>query len=271
MRDLLTIGEFSRACRLSVKTLRYYAEQGLLAPAWVDPDTRYRYYRPIQSLEAERIRLLRQLELPIADIRELQAHPERTSEILSAHEARMVERIAAQQRALTELRGHLDGLPQAYPVVARAQPALEILSVRLQTDVAGLGRHVGPIFGRIGSLIARRGADPAGPPLIRYHGDAFDPDHLDLELGMPTPRPLRGEGDIVARSIPASPVAATLHVGPYERIRGAYAALLGWMTEHGQRPAGPALESYLIGPAQGAPAAGYRTEIIWPTAPSSGG
>ena len=37
----LTIGAFSRLTHLSVKTLRYYHEVGLLEPAVVDPDSGY--------------------------------------------------------------------------------------------------------------------------------------------------------------------------------------------------------------------------------------
>jgi DNA-binding transcriptional MerR regulator len=38
----LTIGAFSRLTHLSIKTLRYYHEVGLLEPAVVDPDSGYR-------------------------------------------------------------------------------------------------------------------------------------------------------------------------------------------------------------------------------------
>ena len=39
MPAALTIGDFSRATQLSVKTLRHYHRVGLLAPADVDTDT----------------------------------------------------------------------------------------------------------------------------------------------------------------------------------------------------------------------------------------
>jgi DNA-binding transcriptional MerR regulator len=42
---MFTIGEFSIITKLSVKTLRYYHEQGLLEPDYVDQETSYRYYR----------------------------------------------------------------------------------------------------------------------------------------------------------------------------------------------------------------------------------
>ncbi|GIE82066.1 hypothetical protein Aph02nite_80160 [Actinoplanes philippinensis] len=44
-KDLIPIGRFSRMSRLSIKALRFYAEQGLIVPAWVDPSSGYRYYR----------------------------------------------------------------------------------------------------------------------------------------------------------------------------------------------------------------------------------
>lgn len=45
MSDALTIGDFSLITHLSIKTLRYYHQAGLLEPAEVDPSTGYRYYR----------------------------------------------------------------------------------------------------------------------------------------------------------------------------------------------------------------------------------
>ncbi|HEX2954886.1 MAG TPA: MerR family DNA-binding transcriptional regulator, partial [Bacillota bacterium] len=38
------IGDFSKITRLSVKTLRFYHEEGLLCPDFIDPDSGYRYY-----------------------------------------------------------------------------------------------------------------------------------------------------------------------------------------------------------------------------------
>jgi protein phosphatase len=44
--ELLTIGTFAKASRLSPKALRLYDELGLLTPARVDPVTGYRLYAP---------------------------------------------------------------------------------------------------------------------------------------------------------------------------------------------------------------------------------
>lgn len=47
---MLTIGEFSSICRVSTKTLRYYAEIGLILPEEINPENGYRYYS-INQLE----------------------------------------------------------------------------------------------------------------------------------------------------------------------------------------------------------------------------
>ena len=65
----VTIGEFSRLCHLSAKTLRYYHDIELLVPAGVDEATGYRRYAPDQVDDAHLIRRLRDLDMPLAEIR----------------------------------------------------------------------------------------------------------------------------------------------------------------------------------------------------------
>jgi DNA-binding transcriptional MerR regulator len=68
--NLMPIGRFARAVRLSVKALRHYDDEGLLVPALVDRQTGYRYYARDQARDAVMIAMLRSLDLPLASIRE---------------------------------------------------------------------------------------------------------------------------------------------------------------------------------------------------------
>ena len=45
---MLSIGEFSKISHLTMKTLRYYDEIGLLKPAFIDAKNGYRYYEIFQ-------------------------------------------------------------------------------------------------------------------------------------------------------------------------------------------------------------------------------
>ncbi|MFI9818906.1 MerR family transcriptional regulator [Streptomyces sp. NPDC052013] len=67
--EMLTIGAFAKACRLSPKALRLYDELDLLRPARVDPDTGYRYYAAGQLERARLVAWLRRLGMPLAEIR----------------------------------------------------------------------------------------------------------------------------------------------------------------------------------------------------------
>ena len=99
----LTIGAFSRLTHLSVKTLRYYHEVGLLEPAVVDPDSGYRYYRPGQAHSAQLVRRFRDLGLPVADVKAVLAAPDLTARdaILAGHLDRMREVVKRVSSALT--------------------------------------------------------------------------------------------------------------------------------------------------------------------------
>jgi serine/threonine protein phosphatase PrpC len=73
--NMLTIGAFARACRLSPKALRLYDELELLRPARVDPHTGYRYYAVAQLEQARLVAWLRRLGMPLARIREMCSLP----------------------------------------------------------------------------------------------------------------------------------------------------------------------------------------------------
>ncbi|HEX2756107.1 MAG TPA: MerR family transcriptional regulator [Candidatus Limnocylindrales bacterium] len=71
--DLLSIGRFARLAGLSVGALRHYDELDLLRPADIDRFTGYRRYRRVQLETARTIARLRDLELPLDEIREVLA------------------------------------------------------------------------------------------------------------------------------------------------------------------------------------------------------
>src|ERR1700747_133353 len=69
MNSTVSVGRFATMTHLSVKTLRHYHQVGLLEPAEVDPHTGYRYYALEQLPTAQLIRRLRDLRMPVADVR----------------------------------------------------------------------------------------------------------------------------------------------------------------------------------------------------------
>lgn len=68
---MLKIGLFSKLSRVSIRMLRYYDEMGLLRPAYIDPDSDYRYYREDQLQTVGWITALRDMGFSLADVRRM--------------------------------------------------------------------------------------------------------------------------------------------------------------------------------------------------------
>src|SRR5436309_2523130 len=106
MTATVTVGEFSRLTHLSVKTLHHYHEIGLLAPAGVDPSSGYRRYDTAQVETALLIRRLRELRMPLPEVRELVETTDGTKreETLRAHLERMEQELAHTREVVVSLR-----------------------------------------------------------------------------------------------------------------------------------------------------------------------
>ena len=102
MDDLMSIGEFATAARLSQRALRLYGNNGILAPAWVDPESGYRYYRLEQLRTATLIAFLRRAGMPLAEIRSFLRDP--TLSRLEKFERRSVDEFAERRRVLSHVK-----------------------------------------------------------------------------------------------------------------------------------------------------------------------
>ena len=75
MKTLFKIGEIAELFHLNIKTLRFYDEIDLVKPEVVDPDTGYRYYSTAQFEQLNTIRYLRELDVPLNEIRGVPQQP----------------------------------------------------------------------------------------------------------------------------------------------------------------------------------------------------
>jgi effector-binding domain-containing protein len=268
LQNLLPIGRFSAICHLTIPALRLYDELNLLRPAIVDSDTGYRYYSLAQVPDAERIRQLREVEMPLDEIRALLAErdPVHVHERLENHRARLLERAEQYRQCLASLDRLIEQekSPMQYEVKLRDTVAQPMVSIRGHSSTANMpdffGRAYAEIFGVLGPL----GVRPNGTPVTIYHDPEINVDDVDLEVVVPVAEPVQGAGRVKGGTLPGGPVAYTLHVGPYENIHEAYKALAEWVQQNGREMAGPPRESYLVDPRQVKSPSELRTEVMWP-------
>lgn len=67
---LFSIGKLSKLTGVHIQSLRYYETLGILKPAYVDPESQYRYYTFQQTRIVEAIQYCAELDIPLKQFRE---------------------------------------------------------------------------------------------------------------------------------------------------------------------------------------------------------
>ena len=135
--------------------------------------------------------------------------------------------------------------------------------VEATLPVPEIGPWLARTFGMIAEVLAARGVPPAGPPFARYHRiDAGE--RFSVQAGFPVADLIERMGEVRPSSLPGGPAAMTVHIGPYEQMEPAYAALAAWIGGHDGEPVGDPWEIYLSDPARQPDPATWRTEIVQP-------
>ena len=255
--DLLPIGQFARLARLSVKQLRHYGELGLLEPAYVDPDSGYRYYRASQARVALSIGLLRSLDVPLAVIGEVLSGAlgalDEVRDSLQEELARRSRTLASLERVMTH------GLPAANVRVV-SEPARRVAVVREVAD--------GPqdIWRVTSAAVARLVGGPASrAPDAPVRLVGLFPMDLGEVVKVEVAYVLEGvealTGGARAEVLPGGRFATATHVGPYDQIGLTVHAVLAWCAERRLRIGGPIREVYVSDPAV-TPADELVTEVM---------
>jgi DNA-binding transcriptional MerR regulator len=230
MEDLMPIGDFAAASRLSQKALRLYGEKGLLAPAWVDPDSGYRYYRPEQLKAATLIALLRRAGIPLAEIRVFLREP--TAAWLDEYEQRTVAEFAERRRVLRYAKRVLREEPM-YDVVSKHVAEQPYVSRESRVYVRDLERFICDTFTELDYEKAE------APPFVLYHGPVNHEEDGPVEVCVP-----KNDGE---KRLPSGEVAFTAISGAqcdFPEILGAYESVYRWAKDHRREPAGPPREIY---------------------------
>ncbi|MFI9362090.1 MerR family transcriptional regulator [Kitasatospora sp. NPDC053057] len=137
---LLTIGELARRTGLTVKTVRFYSDQGIVSPADRNP-AGHRQYGADAVARLDLVRTLRELGLGLPEVRQVLERERGLSEVAAAHAAALDVRIRVLRLRQAVLR----------TVAARGATAEELTLVhRLARLTEGeRGRLVGEFLAEV--------------------------------------------------------------------------------------------------------------------------
>jgi DNA-binding transcriptional MerR regulator len=248
---MLRIGDFSSLSQVTIKTLRYYDEQGLLRPAHVDAATGYRYYAVAQLPRLHRILALRDLGFSLDQIGSVLNDGVSAEQLRGMLLLRQVEQQATveqEQARLARLRTRLGLIEKEQDmgndVILKQAPAQWIASVR----------ETIPDYPAVSKLYAEvAGALPPGSfgiSVAIWHDPEYRDHDVDAEAGFfleepVAPRQPAIEGRVKIHKLPPTTVASVVHHGAYNRLSEAYDSLLRWVGGNGYKIAAPPRELYL--------------------------
>ena len=249
----LKIGEFSKLMQVTVKTLRYYEQKGLLVPDEVDEWTGYRYYSMPQMQRLNTIRGLQRLGFTLEEIKELlEDGAQRSSiELLS----QKIEATERQLQLLVERHCQLLKWMEVHKQIKimekfsiQSLPEIIVASHReVISDYSALGilcvNKIGPEMQRLGCQ-----CPPPGYCFTIEHGKEHCPTDIDIEYCEQVQEMGTDSSIIQFKRMPAVAKALCMkHVGPYERFYESYAEAFNYMEKQGYKMAGHPRTCYIDG------------------------
>ncbi len=246
--DEMSIGEFSRRSRLSPKALRLYDELGLLAPARVDDSSGYRFYDAGQLERARLVAALRQLQMPLAEIRVvLELEPAAAAGAVAEYWAAVETDHVGRRRLAGYLVDRISGKrSDMYEVTTRELPSRSLLCLKRnvvgQEQAWALGKE---FVALLQSRPAPRIGGRVGAALCIYWSQISEDSDGPLEWCRPVPdddaQELAGQfPELILRTEPAHR-EASVDLGPGLQISPAdwqlaSESLHAWADEHAARP-----------------------------------
>ena len=124
---LLPIGKMAKANRISIATLRLYDQLELLKPAYIDPETGYRYYDIRQTSRLDIIRYMRDLDLSLSDI-----HDILQQEDITLIEEKLIEKNNQIHQQMRELKAMHEAVDRTIQSIERFRKSPESGTISLE-------------------------------------------------------------------------------------------------------------------------------------------
>lgn len=153
-----------------------------------------------------------------------------------------------------------------YDVIVKEVAPEHSASVRGTYAIAHIAETMPKEFGRVMAALTAEGVQPSGGAVAIYHG--WTEETVDVEIaftirGVFFPQDAK-RGSVKASRVPGGKVAFTVHVGPYDQIAAAYAAIQAYARANSLKLADKMWERYLTDPAVEPDLAKHVTEVYWP-------
>ncbi|MDA2449957.1 MerR family transcriptional regulator [Bacillus cereus] len=247
-----TIGEMAKMHNIAESTLRYYDEKGIFHPSIVDPQTNYRYYTIDQFSLLDTIKFLRQLNIPLKEIKKYidERNPAYALNLLEKQQEMMLKKQREIEYALAKMEHRIHLIKEATKAKVE-QMVIKEIPQRKITAIAVAPNTTDDMFeyyihslqknmrqmddslfsGDIGVTVAKKG-------LMQNEFQAYSSVFILLDY---MPFEVQSSDEIKEGMF-----ACVYHHGPYEETDETYKKLMKYIDQEGYEISGDAIEIALI-------------------------
>lgn len=269
---MLTIGEFSNICKVSAKTLRYYAEIGLILPDEINPENGYRYYSINQLEKMLLINRLKAYCFSLEEIKSVFESEELMDEVLFTALNKKKKEIAVKvqkfEGTMHQIDSDMSNLRKGKSIMSCMEsidvqlveiPKMYLLSIRKNVLAHEFSEEYGTCFGKLFRKIEEKKLTAAAPPMVLFHSDEYTPFGLDTEFAIPIKEYATGTRDFCPGLC-----LKTVVQGSYLQLSSVYARQIEWAKREGYENSNALYEVYVTHPEEASWEGELVTEVYYP-------
>ena len=244
---LYKIGMFAAMNHITVKTLRFYEEQGLLMPALIHPETGYRYYTLSQMAVLHQITALKLAGFTLEEITHINSGADEKA-VLLKKKSELLAKISDLTRQIAVVDGYLSkrktGLSAPVLIKTIPETTVAFMQIRLESYDRLFDR-----MPEMGALMEKAGCECALPVycFTNYLEPGYKDGDIPVEICESVVEAKKETGKLRFKTLPEIRAACVFHKGSYRTFSESYEAVLRYIEENGYEIAGEIRESYIDG------------------------
>lgn len=268
--NLYRIGMFANMNRVTIKTLRYYDEQRLLQPVYVDEENGYRYYAAGQMAQLQMIIALKNMGFSIDDIRKIMMGTDENL-LLQEKKKEILMEISQLTAKLAQVESYLakESINLSAPVFIKEIP--EVIVCTMEQRIKSYD-ELFELMPEMGEYMEKLGCVCAKPEycFTHYMEDGYKDEDILVEICEAVTEKKADIGKIKFKELSKIPNAACIfHKGSYNELHKTYTMLLRYIEENDYEICGNIRESYIDGVWNKDTDQEWLTEIQIPVQPKS--
>ena len=228
-------------------TLRFYEEQGLLTPVFINQENGYRYYELSQMAAIHQITALKKAGFTLEEIARINSGADEEAVLLNK-KSELLTKIADLTRQIAVVDGYLSkkktGLSS--PVLVKTIPETTVAAMKTRIESYDSLFELMP---KMGALMEKVGCECAVPEycFTGYPEPGYKDEDILVEICESVTAAKEEMDGLYFRTLPEVQAACIYHKGSYGTLSESYEVVLQFIEENGYEIAGEIRESYIDG------------------------